>query len=790
MKNMKFLILIIIIILVGSTTVFSASTTDPARLYYGARPLGLGGAFTAIANDGNAMFTNPAGISLFKYPEFSGMSRSLFFEESLYSVGSYTIPTDWGSFGVGIIDASIGGSYQTMRDPATGRITIDPSGEATAYDNNVVFLAYGKEIWQGFSVGLNYKLYNQSITGGQNIRGTATNADFGILYRPQNIAWLTLGLNYQNLMGAKLKWDDISNTEDDIGSTLKIGTAFSILGTNEALYQHDSQKLILAIDFDSISSTVLSNQTSDLKLGIEYYPIDSLALRIGTDSNLGTALGVGIEKKGFRFDYAYLQNKDVTGNNPHYFSLAFTLYPEFKIFKPLEFIIPYIKMVPKDKSITPELSLAIKGMARQINKTGKMVTTTEVVATDEPVILPEVNPSPLVAPTSIESVASVESTATLETTAKATYNQLHTKLITKEVFMPTSIEVTTIDGLIDLTLNGNSMPYTAYGSFETSVKLELGRNVLLVEALATPESIAAKNLARVLRYTPFNDTYEKHWAIRPIAFMSSFGIINGYPDNTYKPERTITRAELVTLLMKTKPYEIDLSTAEVVFKDVKASHWAATYIEMAANSGLVLGYPDGTFKPKKPITRAEGVTVLTRFAEIEQARVVDLVPFPDLKEDYWANQYISKAKAVGMLDYLVKQNFDPNTAFTRAEAAEVLYRTPIIQKKVDRFWETGDTSSYTEEMEPSEIITTEATEPITVEVETTAPTLETITSTEESIEPTEENFQPDEVATPETVVPVEPEEITTPTEINTETELTTTESSTPPPILNVSEPRF
>lgn len=780
MKTIKHLALIIFITLLGISTAFAASTTDPARLYYGARPLALGGAFTAIADDGNAMFTNPAGTALYKYPEFSGMSRSLFFEESLYSVGSYAIPTDWGTFGIGMVDASIGGSYQTMRDPSTGRITIDPSGEATAYDNNVVFISYAKKLWDNFSLGFNYKLYNQSISGGQNIRGTATNADFGILYRPPNLAWLSLGLNYQNLMGAKLKWNDASNTEDEIGSTLKIGTAFSILGSEEAIYYHDHQKLILAIDFDSISTTVLSNDTSNLKFGLEYYPLDLLSLRIGSDSNLGTGFGVGLEKNGFRFDYAYLQNKDVAGNNPHYFSLAFTLYPEIKIIKPLEFIIPYIEMVPEDKSITPELSLAVKGIARQIYKKGKMVTTTEVVATGEAAALPETIAGTLEAP------ASIEGTATSEVLAKTDYNQIHTTLITKEVFTPSTIEVTPIEGLIDITLNGNSIPYTKYGSFETSVKLELGRNVLLVEALVTTESAVVNKLSRVLRYTPFNDTYEKHWAMRPIAFMSTFGIINGYPDNTFKPERAITRAELVTLLMKTKPYELDASSAEVVFKDVKADHWAATYIEMASRTGLVLGYPDGSFKPKKPLTRAEGVTVLTRFAEIEQARVIDLVPFPDLKENYWANEYIGKAKAVGMLDYLANQNFDPNTAFTRAEAAEVLYQTPIIQKKVDRFWEAGDTSRFTEEMEPSEIITPEAftdvstTEVSTTEAEITAPAElnfmpeETATPETDVIEPTEENFQPDEEATPETIVPVEP----------------TNEASTPPPVLTISTPRF
>ncbi|MBU0687194.1 MAG: PorV/PorQ family protein [Candidatus Margulisbacteria bacterium] len=725
MKILKNLLLIIVITCLASSAVYAASTTDPTRLYYGARPLALGGAFTAISDDGNAIFTNPAGLGLFVHPEFTGMSRQLFFEETLYTAATYAHPTQWGTFGIGIVDISTGGSPATMRDPATDRIVINTSEEATAYDNNVLLLSYGKTIWEGLSVGLNYKLYNQSITGGQEIRGTAANADLGILYKPTTLPWLSVGLNYQNLMGGKLKWNSTTGSEDEIGSTIKLGTAFNVLGdAANSLYTLDSHKVVLSVDYDMIGSSVLSNNTSDLKFGIEYSPMNLLNIRLGLDSNHGTGFGVGFERSGIRFDYTYFQNSAVAGNNPHYFSIAYTIYPEIKDTR-IRRSEARITIEPEDKSITPELSLLAKGLARQYNLIGNMETTTEVI------------------------VESYISTMGAEVTT--------TRILTREIFAPTIVESSPIKNFGFIELNGLPTTYTDFGSFEAAVHLDIGRNVLTAEVIASPEGKVASATTRILRYLPFDDVSANYWAIRPIAFISTFGIIEGYPDNTYKPEQPITRAELVTLLVKTISLELP-ATPEAFFTDVKSNQWYAPYITLAAETGLVEGYPDGTFKPKKTLTRAEGITILTRFAKIGQVRIPEPLPFPDLTETHWAIEFIRKAKAVGMLVFIEKQNFNPNVPFLRSEAAEILYRTPIIQKKEDHFWETGDTTFGALKPKPApvepeapeeapllEVPTETATEEVmpvvteesTMEITTETPTVETIPEiTEETTEET------------------------------------------------------
>jgi hypothetical protein len=671
----------------------AASTADPVRTYFGARPLALGGAFTAVADDANAIFLNPAGIATFKRPEFVGTSRPLFFEETLYSAAGYAMPTDWGTFGIGIVDISAAGSLPTFRDPASGRITIDTSTEATNYDNNVILISYGKPVLEDLSLGLNLKFYNQALSGGAELHGYNLNADLGLLYRPLYISWLSLGVNYQNILGGAIKWNNASGIEDQLGNTIKIGSAFHLLGSKEAIFQIEKQKLMLSVDFDLIGTSVLSNQSSDLKIGAEYSPlsISGLVLRAGYDCNAGMGVGVGFEQSGFRFDYAYYQNSAVAGNNPHYFSLAYTVPPPArKFFEPQETSTPYLRVdKPKNKTITPELSLLIKGVAQQITQKGYWMPSTEAIISYE-----------------VDAAGSPE---------------MVVKTIPVEIFRAISTEVRPIENLQDLRLNGNSMPYNKFGLFETMVKLEPALNVFTIEAVTTAEGTITSESFRVLRYIPFADIPENYWAIRPIAFISTFKIITGYPDDTFKPENPITRAELVTLLMKAKgaaaPTTEAPATAEAQFKDVNPDHWAAPYIYQAAQSGIVKGYQDGTFRPTHDLTRAEGVAILARWAELEAGRDIELTPFPDLPENFWANEFISKAKAAGMLKYLEKQNFNHKVPFTRCEATEILYRTPFIQEKVNRLWESGEVFSPTlnPSIETTSSSSIEATRPSSIE---------------------------------------------------------------------------
>lgn len=144
----------------------------------------------------------------------------------------------------------------------------------------------------------------------------------------------------------------------------------------------------------------------------------------------------------------------------------------------------------------------------------------------------------------------------------------------------------------------------------------------------------------------FTDVPANKWYANYIGYLEKFEILTGYPDGTFRPEASITRAEFAAIACRFE--ELTEGTAQ--FVDVPASHWAYDYINYAATRGWVTGYPDGTFLPGKNITRAEVVTITDRLLErsADQDYVTahyDELPqtFLDVKESYWAFWNIMEA---------------------------------------------------------------------------------------------------------------------------------------------------
>ena len=111
------------------------------------------------------------------------------------------------------------------------------------------------------------------------------------------------------------------------------------------------------------------------------------------------------------------------------------------------------------------------------------------------------------------------------------------------------------------------------------------------------------------------------WYNNPISTMSALGIITGYPDGTFKPNKPITRAEFAAIAAR---FDETQSGKSATFSDV-IGHWAAKEIGIAyANEGIK-GYPDGTFKPDQNITRAEAMTMINRVLERKPESPADLL---------------------------------------------------------------------------------------------------------------------------------------------------------------------
>ena len=96
--------------------------------------------------------------------------------------------------------------------------------------------------------------------------------------------------------------------------------------------------------------------------------------------------------------------------------------------------------------------------------------------------------------------------------------------------------------------------------------------------------------------------------------IAELGVINGISENTFAPNKGITRAELAKMIVYTRGLQeyADSMDFSAGFSDVKKDHWARNYIRVACDLGLLKGYEDGTFKPEKEVSYAETVAIVLR----------------------------------------------------------------------------------------------------------------------------------------------------------------------------------
>lgn len=154
----------------------------------------------------------------------------------------------------------------------------------------------------------------------------------------------------------------------------------------------------------------------------------------------------------------------------------------------------------------------------------------------------------------------------------------------------------------------------------------------------------------------FADVTPDAWYYSYIGYIEKFGVINGYEDGNFRPDNTITRAEFVTMASRFAKIEGEY---EINFADVTDEHWAYNYIAFASGNSWVGGYKDNTFRPDNTITRAEVVTIvnnmLVREADKEYAdeNKAALVAFIDVDESHWA--YYDIVEATNEHDYTLEE---------------------------------------------------------------------------------------------------------------------------------------
>lgn len=143
----------------------------------------------------------------------------------------------------------------------------------------------------------------------------------------------------------------------------------------------------------------------------------------------------------------------------------------------------------------------------------------------------------------------------------------------------------------------------------------------------------------------FTDVKAGMWCNRAIATLTNMGIIKGYTDGSFQPNKSITRAELATIIARFAKLDVNTKT----FSDING-HWAQKNIELAAGNGWINGYEDGTFRPNKSIIRAETFAMINRVLDRQTESVSDLLPTSEmnmwgdnLNENAWYYKDVQEA---------------------------------------------------------------------------------------------------------------------------------------------------
>jgi uncharacterized repeat protein (TIGR02543 family) len=161
-----------------------------------------------------------------------------------------------------------------------------------------------------------------------------------------------------------------------------------------------------------------------------------------------------------------------------------------------------------------------------------------------------------------------------------------------------------------------------------------------------------------------------------------FGYIIGYPDGTVQPQGKITRAEVATIFYRllTDESRAKYMSKTNSYSDVPASKWFNNAISTLSNSGVLKGYPDGTFRPNAPITRAEFAAIATRFYAAA-GKTFTSDAFTDIAAS-WARNDVNYASSLGIVSGYPDGTFRPQSNITRAETVKIM--NSVLERSPDK----------------------------------------------------------------------------------------------------------
>jgi len=312
-KMMIASIVLAVILIIGHPSFASLS-----YLFEGARPMAMGGAFVAVADDANTIFFNPAGLGLLKNAEILTAYTQSFGDVNYYKIASYYSLSDYGTLAIG------GDQVNVESIPITNEYGTPETIGISNYTKRILLVSFSKNINNNLSFGINLKRYEEYFEA-LSSSGSGHGSSIGILYRPAK--WLSLGVNLEDYLRTRFVYGN--NLEEGIPASMLIGFCFQ-----------PTEKVIVATDI--VKNNLARDDKNNLayKAGTEIKFMNWLFVRFGYQKSnyegyppyeppapdIRTAgLGLILFSK-LKMDYAYKQTHyawEYKDRDSHYFSLGY-----------------------------------------------------------------------------------------------------------------------------------------------------------------------------------------------------------------------------------------------------------------------------------------------------------------------------------------------------------------------------------------------------------------------------------------------------------------------------------
>ena len=237
----------------------------------------------------------------------------------------------------------------------------------------------------------------------------------------------------------------------------------------------------------------------------------------------------------------------------------------------------------------------------------------------------------------------------------------------------TTIESTKAESTLQAPTVGSAKADTSNVDLAKAESSTKAAPVVVNKSIGTPQDI------QKIRAHIFTDVPSDFWAANSISTVTKANLMKGYSDGTFRPNQPMTREEVAALFNNITD-DGTAAFLSSKFKDITSDRWSALAIESVARKNIISGYGDETYKPEKYMSRQEFAVVADNYLHYlgyttEDPTALDNIAYGDQKfVAPWAQDAVRELASLGFTNYAPGTLFNPEKYVTRAEAAEIAYR--------------------------------------------------------------------------------------------------------------------